>query len=473
MAEIQLFPDQAVMVEKTRAAMRQSRNVLIQLPTGGGKTVLSSYMLSSMLAKGKRGWFIVPRRELMRQTSETFEKFGLPHSFISAGMSYDPFKRLHIATTGTLARRLHKMTAPDVAFVDETRHGGAELDRIIAWLKANGCWIVGLDATPVRTDGKGLGCYYDRMVEGPQVGELMEAGRLSRYRLFAPQTPDLTGIRTVAGDYAKGQLADKMESDRVLVGNSVKHYKQHADGLLNVAFAVSVKHAEILAQAFRDGGVSAACIHGGMDDAERSRIIKAFARRELMTLTSCSLLCFGFDLASAAQMDVTVEAMTDCAPTKSLSLQMQKNGRVLRMKPRPAVILDHAGNCQRHGMPDDPREWSLEGELKESKGGEPTLAAKQCPIGDGGCGYVQRAGYPCCSNCGFVFPIMSRSVEEVDGDLIEVTREQMKAIAKSERQVQGRSETLADLIELAKRTGKNPRWAQHVWQARQKKAGVR
>jgi DNA repair protein RadD len=462
-ALINLRPYQQDLEDRVQAAMRRHKWNLLQLATGGGKTFTAGSMINKARLKGNRVFFTVPRRELLKQTAESFSSVGIPFSYIAAGHTHNPRELVQLATVGSLARRLDKVTPPRLIFLDETHHGSNQLGSIIEWSKGAGAWGIGLSGTPSRTDGRGLGMWYDHMECGPSVSDLMDMGSLNRYRAFAPDTPDMTGIRTVAGDYAKGQLSDKMEQDRVLVGNSVKHYKDKAMGMLNVCFCVSVKHAQIVAQSFCDNGVPAACIHGGMNDDERKRLIVAFARREIKVLTSCQLLSFGFDLSSAAQMDVTVECMSDLQPTQSLALQLQKFGRVLRPSDNPSVILDHAGNLERHGFPDQPREWTLAD--REKKGGgnsEPTLPVKQC----GNC-YYCHAPAPVCPNCGHEHPVMDRDIEEVDGELSEV---QMQLEKKQERQKQGQAQTLEDLIELGKSRGySNPRgWARNVLKGRKR-----
>ena len=289
---------------------------------------------------------------------------------------------------------------------------------------------------------------------------------MSQYRLFAPHRPNLDGIKTVMGDYAKAEVSTRMEQDMVLTGNAVRHYAQHAAGKLNVAFCTSVKHAELVAREFRAQGIPAAAISGVMKDDERARIIKAFARRELHVLANCSLLTFGFDLASAAQMDVTIESMSDLSPTKSLPWQLQKWGRVLRRKDSPALIFDHAGNVDRHGLPDDDREWSLDGKAKRAGSSERTIAHRQCP---GPCFNVQRPA-PTCSRCGKAFEVASRTVEEVDGELAEVTERARKVAVRRE---QGRAQTLDELLAVAAREGRKPGWARHVYEARQRKRAGR
>lgn len=460
MTQITLRPDQMKRVEELRAGMTRHKWQLLQFPTGGGKTFTSGYMIDAARKKGTSCYFLVPRRELLKQTAESYASVGIPFGYIAAGHRPSPFEKVQLCTVGSLARRLDKVKPPKLLFVDETHFGSNQLDQIIQWAKGAGSYGIGLSATPDRTDGKGLGMWYDNMVLGPTPREMIDAGNLSEYRMFAPDTPDLSGIRTVAGDYAKGELADKMEQDRVLVGNSVKHYKQLAMGKLNVVFCASVKHSKIVAQSFRDEGIPAAHISGDMKDDERARIIRAFARREILVLTSCQMLTFGFDLSSAAQMDVTVEAISDLQPTKSLSLQLQKYGRALRRKPYPAIIMDHAGNSARHGLPDDDREWTLSDREKRGGGSsEKTEPTRQCPE----CYMVHRPT-PECPGCGFVYPIMSRTVDEVEGELTEVTGPVMKP--KQEIGMIARTEGLKGLIEYGKAKGYAPGWARKQAQIR-------
>ena len=469
---ITLYDDQGNLVTRVRKATARHKAVLMQSATGSGKTRMALDMIAGAHAKGSSCIFSVPRKELLAQTIQTIEEYGIPFGVISPDHAPNPFAKIQIAMTPTLARRLDRVTAPRLLFIDECHYGGAELDRVIDWSRASGGWRIGLSATPYKTNGRGMGDWYDHMEEGLPVGELMARGRLSKYRYFAPSAPDLSGIKARDGEYVQSQLQGFMEEQTAIIGDAVKTYRETALGKLTAVFATSRKHAEQIKAAFLADGIAAMTIDGTMSAEQRRSIIMGFARREFTVLISVALLAFGFDLAAAAGMDVTIEAMIDLCPRKSLPMQLQVWGRVLRMKPLPAVINDHVNNWRENGFPDDPRDWSLQGTAKRAASAEKTVPAKQCPIGDGGCGFVHRPGPPCCPSCGFRYPVMSRMVDEVDGHLIEVSPEQLRLAAKQERQVQGRAETLADLIELAKRTGKNPRWAHHVWQARQRKAGA-
>lgn len=466
MRDINLFDDQKMLIDNVRCAMRHSKSVLMQSATGSGKTVLASYMMMNAVRKGSRCVMVLPRRELLRQTAKTLDGYRIPYGCIAAGYTDNPFARIRLATSGTLARRLDTIAPPNILFVDECHFGGGDIDRIIKWAKDGGAWVIGLSATPWKLSGKGLGDWFDDMVQGPQIRWLIDNKRLSDYRLFAPNRPDLSKIKTTAGDYNKGQLDDMMTADRVLIGNAVKHYREHAMGRLNVAFGTSVKHAEIIAQSFRDAGIPAAHVSGAMDDDEIARRVKAFARRELLVLANCSLLTFGFDLAAAAGVDVTVESMSDLSPTQSLSLQMQKNGRVLRMKDYPALIFDHSGNVDRHGLPDADRQWTLEGREKKKGASERTEPTRQCEC----CYFVDRPK-PVCANCGHVFPVKAREIEQIEGELIEIDKNAQIEAKKQERQEQGRAKTYNELVaHFVMKGSKNPHFqAKTILDARRRK----
>src|ERR1035437_1380938 len=282
------YPDQSTSIESVADMMRRGFHaVLLQGATGSGKSIIALAIIERAMKKQKTVWFVVPRRELLKQMAETFNNFDLQYSFIAAGYSYNPYSQAHICSVGTLQGRLARLKAPMLAILDETHYGGDGLDKIIKWLKANGTWIIGLSATPWQMSGAGMKMWYDEMIQGPTIRWLIDNKRLADYRAFAPSHIDLSGIKITGGEFAKGQLAEKMEGDRVLIGNAVAHYKKHAMGKLGVTFGVSRKHSEMLAQAYRDAGIPAMHIDGETPDDERKRIAVAFAKRELLQLCNC------------------------------------------------------------------------------------------------------------------------------------------------------------------------------------------
>lgn len=446
---IKLFDDQSKVVYDSRQAMRKHKCILIRAETGFGKTILSMFMIKSAVSKGNTCFFIVPRKQLLQQSAMTFLKDGVNFGYIASGKKPNPFASVQLCTSGTLSRRLETTKPPTVIFIDEADYGGAEIDRIVEWAKRNGCWIILLTATPWRTDGVGLGKWATHMVDGPSLSELIRMKRLSEYKLFAPQKPDMDGVKINNGEWNIKQTEERVTKQ--LVGNAVDHYKKYADGKLAVGYAVSVKKAIEASEIFNSKGIPSAHINAKMDDAEIDKIIMRFARREIQVLYNCELLVFGFDLSSRAQMDVSVEAMIDTQPTQSLRKQRQKNGRVLRMKDFPAIIMDHSGNVHEHGLPDDDHEWTLDDRVKQKRnGGENTEPTRQCS----NCYFVHRPT-PSCPCCGFEYPIMGREIEEVDGELVEFTDARIPA--KQEVGIIARNDGFSGLVQYAKDKGyKNP-----------------
>lgn len=472
---ITLYDDQQRHVNKVIEAMHAGhRSILMQAATGAGKSVMASYMLHRALNKGNNVWFLVPRKNLIKQMHSTFNQFGVRHSYIAAGNSLNPYEKAHICSTETVRRRLKTgkiqarprcneellellksgiIALPQIAFIDETHYGGNGLGEIIAFLKANGVWIIGLSATPWQLNGQGLGCWYDHMVLGESVRWLIDNKRLSDYRPFAPSRVDLSRVRMANGEYSQRDISQRMEDDSVLIGNAVQHYKDHAHGRLNIAYCTSIKHSELVADEFRRQGVPAMHIDGETPDGERRRIIQAYANREILVLTNCELLTFGFDLASQVGRDVTIECMSDLRPTKSLALQMQKWGRVLRMKDTPALIFDHANNFDEHGLPCDDRQWTLADRVKGAGGGGGVRMnpVKLCPE----CYYSHKPNLEC-PNCGYVYPVESRELFEVDGELAEIERQNKER--KLKRMEVGQAKTLADLRRIREERGYKPDW---------------
>lgn len=472
-----LYPDQQEVLAKLRVAMTKNKNILLQAATGFGKTRVAQYMVQSAFEKGHGVVFGVPRRQLMEQTSETFESGGLNHSFISAGKMYNPFSRLWIGTTDTMANRLDRLPAAKLFIVDETHYGESSLAKVIDHYKATGAWIVGLSATPWKLSGKGLGCYYDEMVCGPSMRWLIDNKRLSDYRFFAGRTKlDFSKARVSNGEFNQNDLDGIIEANEgKIIGDSISDYKEKAYGKRHVVRCVSIKRSQILAEAYRDAGITAFHVDGTTDRNELFRAMVAYARREIKVLTFCDLLNFGWDLSQASGgMDACVESGDDQKPSKSLAGMMQFWGRMLRAKPESALIFDRVNNWVEHGFPADDRDWTLEDRAQGKKTTGRASPSKQCD----NCLYIGNP-FIVCPDCGHVHEVKSRKIEYIEGELVELTKEQREELRqrsiKERKQAQGRAETLEDLIALGKSKGyKNATgWAAKVMAGRMAKRGTR
>lgn len=423
------------------------------------KTITFSYIASRVRQNGKRIGIFAHRAELLGQISRTLKLFNVPHGLITAGSTFVPNQSVYVCSVQTYARRVGTKRAPvfDMGIVDESHHAtegstwGACMQN-----SPDAIWL-GVTATPERLDGRGLSESFETMVMGPTPRQLIDAGALCDYRLFAPTTIDLSGVHTVAGDYNKGELADAVDRPSV-TGDAVRHYAKYLEGAPSVAFCVSVAHAEHVAEQFRAAGYTAASVDGKMDSAQRTSIIADFAAGKINLLASCDLISEGFDVPG-------IMGAVLLRPTQSLSLYLQQVGRALRTAPGKdrAIILDHAGNCGRHGLPDQDRQWSLEGRKKTKGTPSDVQPVRQCER----CFCAYPANRGACPECGWLPAPAPRKVEQVDGELTEVNTAEIRRV--SPLAVQAKARDLDSLLAL----GHSESRARHILAARAEKDALR
>lgn len=441
-------------LDTIRDALRLNDSVIYVLPTGGGKTALATVMAGNASSMGRRCMFLVHRRELIRQTQDAFTLSGIHYGTIQAGKPGDPFAKVHIGSIQTVVRRLEKLQRPDLLIVDECHHARAQSwSTVIKWAA---CKTVGLTATPCRLDGKGLRGHFDEIVMGPKMAELIKAGWLADYRVYAPATVDASAVRIRGRDFRPEEL-DVLMSKRAIIGDVVDHYKRITPGRQAIVFSPTVKHAALMSVAFNQAGVPSTYIYGDMPTRERDRAVEAFRQGDLQVITNVDIVGEGFDMPS-------VYCAILLRHTKSLSLYLQQVGRCLRPQEGKdaAIILDHVGNVKRHGYPDQDREWSLDGAQKPRKEMDKKhVQVKQCEA----CYAVVFQREEFCPYCGAMFETKEREVTEVDGELVEMDR---KIQQKLRSKQQGQAQTLRELVELGKERGyKSPYgWARKLLTAR-------
>lgn len=428
---INLFQDQIDLRERLRESLRKHKCVLAQAVTGAGKTVMAADMILRIQQRQKTSMFVVPRRQLLKQTADKFESFGIDFGYISAGKPANRFAPCQLATIGTLIKKMDKFPVPSICYIDEGHFSFDQTMAVAQYYLERGSWVVYLTATPKP----GMDRIVQDVVRGESLAWMIDSGRLSKYRAFAPAAPDLSQVRKNGGEWHQGDLCSKMEHDRALVGNMVKEWNANAQGLRTIGYAASIAHAEIMAEQFREAGIPSAAISGKTPDDELMKVIKALATREIKIAFSCDLVTFGFDLEAASGMPVTIEAMLDAGPTLSIIKQSQKNGRVLRWKPDPAVILDCAGNIihrdgtRNLGMPCDDRDWSIKSGAKA--GASKASPVKLCP----NC-YGTHRPAPSCPYCGHIYVVGGRVIRQLDGTLVELRKEDVpkpRTMTESER----------------------------------------
>ena len=454
-----LRPYQQAAVDQVRDSFRAGRRrPLLVAPTGSGKTVTFSYITASAAAKGNRTLILVHRQELLEQCHRALDSMDVPHGLIAAGLTPERHQLTQIASVQTLIRRFDRVVPPDLIVIDEAHHAtaGAWASVLKQYPDAR---VLGVTATPQRLDGKGLGEVFDDLIRGPEVADLIEQNFLARPIYYAPKTVSMDGVRTTAGDYNRAEVAERMDRPTI-TGDAVTHYRKYCDGQPCIVFCTGIKHAEHVAAAFNAEGYRFQVIDGTLSKDERARRVLDLSSGTLQGLVSVDIVSEGFDLPC-----VSVAILL--RPTASLCLHLQQIGRVLRPSPgkQRAVILDHVGNCRRHGLAEEIRDWSLDGIPKRAKRGpqDDVASTRQCPQ----C-FAVHTPSPACPQCLHVYEIKDRIPDVVDGELEEL---KARVAVRERKREQGTAQSLEDLVRVGKARGmKNPYgWAHNVFKARQRK----
>lgn len=407
-------------------------------PTGGGKTVVFSAIIKAM-GVSTPTVAIAHRKELVSQIAMALAVNQVPHRVIGP-----PALTKQIVTTQMtqLGTSYYSPNAPcAVAGVDTLIRRGVEL---AAWMAQVRLWVIdeahhliqsnkwgkavdmlpnakglGVTATPLRADGKGLGRHsdgvFDVMVEGPNMRELIDMDWLTEYRVFAPLTDinmDEVNV-TPGGDFNNKKLKKAVRQSKI-VGDVVEHYQRIAPGKQGITFATDVETAGDIATKFRAAGVMAEAISAETPDNIRNELVNRFRAGEITQLVNVDLFGEGFDLPA-------IEVCSMARPTESYGLYCQQFGRALRPMPGKthAIIIDHVGNVTRHGLPDKPRAWSLDGREKRPRALDPDddIPLTYCVE----CTQPYERFRTKCPYCGAVPVPGSRAAPEyVDGDLHEL-----------------------------------------------------
>jgi superfamily II DNA or RNA helicase len=446
---ISLRPYQTQLIDQIRLQYQLGhRSVLAVLPTGGGKTVCFSHIAQAAAKKGNRVCILVHRAELLDQASRSMP---IHHGIIAANRSMDLSATVQIASVQTLARRLHLLPRDffQLLIVDEAHHTSAgQWSTVVNHFES--ARLLGVTATPIRLDGKGLGEHYQAMVQGPTAAWLTDSGYLANARVLAPPGFNTTGLRKRMGDFDTREAEHRIGT---IMGDCLSHYRKHLEGQTAIAFCCSVAHAEAVAALFVSNGIPAASIDGSMTGEQRRDLLQALGTGRIKVLTSCALIGEGIDVPS-------VGGCILLRPTASTSLHLQMIGRCLRPSPgkAAAVVLDHVGNTLRLGHHLEQREWTLDGEHKKDRSAAPSV--KVCPK----CFAAMASQARQCLECGHEFVAERRELEVVKGELTELDLSKQRQRAEV-----GGARSMEDLLRLERQRGYKPGWAKHIMAARQTK----
>lgn len=361
MVELHPYQDRAIrdIFEAWNPRRRNLTKVLLQMPTGTGKTEVFAEIVRMAKRKNKKVLVVVHRRELVEQIRDRLEKFGVSAGLILAGHPREPQKDIQVASIQTLSRRKPPPPA-DIVIIDECHHSPAPTYRKL-WEMYPNARFLGVTATPVRANGEGFADQYETLISGGSLSFFIREGYLSAVKQLVCSTPDLSRVRQRMNDYDPEMLGDVMLEDS-LMADLVENYKGHIDGKKTIVFAVNVEHCREITERYEQAGIPSACVSAETPAEERREVLRQFREGEILVLVNVNIVSEGFDVPDC-------EAVQLARPTKSLALYLQQVGRCMRLAEGKefGYVLDHASLWLEHGLCYTDREWNLAGKKVRRK----------------------------------------------------------------------------------------------------------
>jgi DNA repair protein RadD len=445
-----LRPHQVRLLDQLEMALATGCNrVVVQAPTGFGKTIVAAHRLRRIQDAGKRAIFIVPALSLIDQSVEKLYAEGVKDvGVIQANHLLTNYARpIQVASVQTLQRR--EVPAADEIIIDEVHRWYRFYPALLADSRFTQTPIIGLTATPWT---RGLGRYFNQLIIGATTRELIDTGYLSKFRAFAPASPDLTGVRTIAGDYHEGDLGEAMNKT-ILVADVVTTWLERAQGRPTLCFAVDRAHARNLQTKFLGAEASAEYIDCYTPAVERNAIAKRFHAGELQVVCNVGCLTTGIDW--------DVRCIILARPTKSEILYVQMIGRGLRTADRKddCLILDHSDNHVRLGFVTDIHHDQLDDGRERQKAAAQIKEAlpKKCPK----CTFLKPPKMLACPCCGFIPTPPPRAVHR-DGNLIELESRSIMIAPTPEERI----DFFQQLRAVAQLRGYKDGWTAHKFKGR-------
>jgi len=427
-------------VSKARSELANGKkSVLIVSPAGSGKSIVIGDIAKRATDKNGQVMFLVHRKELVEQITETFIASGVDLSHTT------------IMTVTRIKNRLGSLPKPTLIITDETHHSLAKTYREIYDYYSD-VPKLGFTATPWRLSSEGFEKVYDVMVEGPQVQWLIDNHYLADFDYYAPKLINSNGLtKTPTGDFSNESITKSLENKAF--GDCVKHYQKLANGKQAILYAHNVKASIELSQAFNRAGIYAAHADSKTPKKQREEIMDDFKSGKIKILCNVDLISEGFNVPECGVVILM-------RPTASLVLYIQQSMRGMRYRPgKKAIIIDHVGNIERFAPPNVERNWSLEGRTKrKGKLREPELDKyTTCKV----CSCVFLKEDKICPQCGNEFELEKQSDLEVDRkselEKIDTAHFEMTTnyvVTKKPEQLT----SVAELQAYAKAKGYKPGW---------------
>lgn len=354
-------------IAKLRIQFRSGRRrVVYAARTGSGKSVAAAWMIKSAVERGNRVLVVSHRQEIHRQLVSKLKLYGLSVFELTAGQKeIDASARVIVASQQTLARR--KVPFVDFVVIDEAHQGVAQHKRLQQALPA--AWFLLLTATPQRLDGAPLPA--DVIVEGPSIVELQQSGHLVRTQVYTVESPDLSHVPIVRGDFSN-RMMEIAYSKPKLIGSIVDHYQNYCVGRRTMLFASGVEHSKKCSSMLNQAGIRSLHVDGSTPARVRAETWRKLQDHEIDVVCSVGVAIEGLDIPE-------VSAVIWARATASLTVWCQGNGRAMRPGgSEDTIIVDAGGNVWRHGLPETEHTWSLSTRVGAVKQPSQVYALRHC-----------------------------------------------------------------------------------------------
>jgi superfamily II DNA or RNA helicase len=433
-----LRPYQIEIANELRSALKDLRSVIACMPPGGGKTVLSKYILGSYMCRAKKEnesgkcAFMVHRRGLVENASDSFNSYpSLHHGVIMSGIETSSDMALQVASIDTVNswyvdKSSYKTDFTYDFLVFDEIH--SQVSKFRTFLNAHNAkraelglsepFVLGLSATPQH---KELNKMFKRIVNGPAPAWLIENGYLSQFRYFQGTKGNLKLLKKSGDDYTEESVAAAMEG---LTGDLIRDWKKLAEGRATIGFFPRRSQAQEAMQMLRDNGIDAYYVDGETDDEERRSLFSRLNNGDIQYICNVGVIERGTDIRRVGCVQL-------CTAIGSVVRYRQMVGRGSRVHPDvpDCIVLDHANNIRKHGFFEDDIAWTLEWGERPAKTHQPK-ATVECPQ----CAAVYRGGK--CRSCGYE-PVKkglkSDNLEFSGGELKEVKKEKKEKKEKKKK----------------------------------------
>ena len=368
MTDIKLFDYQEDMKERIEKALRLYRSVMVQMPTGTGKTYLLTAAIDSFVKANPdtKVWIVAHRRELVSQIEETIKRF---YSY-SSSKNKSLLGSVKAMSIQWLSRHYDEIEEePGMIVIDEAHHALAKTYKEM-WERFPKTKFLGLTATPCRLNGKGFMDLFDVLVQSWNIPEFISKGRLATYDFVSIKSDGVTQRligslqkRGADGDYQNKEM-DMLLNKRPSIERLYQSFEEYGKDRKGIVYAINISHAKKIMELYQEHGIKAVAIDSKTPAMERQADIEAFKKGDIQVLVNVDIFSEGFDCPD-------VEFVQLARPTLSLAKYLQMVGRGLRVAKgkKNCVIIDNVGLYRVFGLPSQVWNWkaTFEGRLKYSR----------------------------------------------------------------------------------------------------------